>query len=66
MKRKYFDSNLCKRFAVKNSGICCLALKFNLNNPRMKSLQSKNQFKIVKFKELYTFLGFQYNPWLSG
>ena len=33
-------NNICidKRFAIKNSGISCLALIFNLSNPRMTFL----------------------------
>ena len=31
--------------AVKNSGICCLALIFNLSNPKTTILHAKNLFK---------------------
>ena len=39
-----------KRFAVKNSGICCLALIFNLRIQRMTLaiLHAKNQFNIAR------------------
>ena len=43
-----------KRFAVKNSGISCLALIFYLSNPRMTILHAENRFKVAKHPWLYT------------
>ena len=37
-----------KRFVVKNSDVSCLALIFNLSNPRMTSLHAKNRFKVAR------------------
>ena len=45
---------IIKRFAGKNSGISCLALIFNLSNPRMKILHAKKWFKIARYDESYT------------
>ena len=45
-----------QRFAVKNSGISCLALIFNLRNQGMTILHAKNQFKVAKYDESYTVL----------
>ena len=57
-----------KRFAVKNYGICCLTLIFNLNNLRMTMLQSKT---LVQECEIWRviFSLFRYidtKLWLSG
>ena len=38
-----------QRFAVKNSGISCLAFIFNISNQRMTKLQAKNLFKVVEY-----------------
>ena len=48
------DTCIDKRFAVKNSGISCLSLIFNLNNPRMKILHAKNWFKVARYDEPHT------------
>ena len=37
-----------KRFVVKNSGILCLTLIFNLSNLRMTILHAKNWFKVAR------------------
>ena len=41
-----------KRFAVKNSGISCLALISNLSN--LTILQARNQFLVAKYDGSYT------------
>ena len=41
------DEHWQKRFAVMNSGISCLALIFNLSNPRMT--MQKKRFKVAKY-----------------
>ena len=43
-----------KRFVVKNSGISCLALIFNLSNPRTTVLHVKIRFKVAICDESYT------------
>ena len=57
-----------QRFALKNSCISCLALKFNLNNPRTTVLFAK---KLVAGGEIRRviyrfFLVIETNQWLSG
>ena len=44
-----------KRFEVKNSGISCLALIFNLSSPRMTILHPKKWFQVAKFDESLPF-----------
>ena len=44
-----------KRFEVKNSGISCLALIFNLSNPRMTILHPKKWFQVAKYDESLPF-----------
>ena len=44
-----------KRFKVKNSGISCLALIFNLSSPRMTILHPKKWFQVAKFDESLPF-----------
>ena len=36
-----------RKMAVKNSGISCLALIFDLRNQRMTILHAKNMFKVA-------------------
>ena len=43
-----------QRFAVKNSGMCCLALIFNLSYLRMTILHAKNRLKVAKHDESFT------------
>ena len=44
-----------ERFAFKNSRFSCLALIFNLNNPRMTVLYAKkNRLQVTKYDESYT------------
>ena len=47
-----------KRFAIKNLGISCLALTFNLNIPKMKTLHAKidlkERFKVARYHKTYT------------
>ena len=58
-----------QRFAFKNSGISCLALIFNLNNPITTVLHAK---KLVAGCEMQNmghipfFLAINMNQWLSG
>ena len=40
-----------QRFEVKNSGISCLTLIFNLSNPRMTILLKTNGFKFARYDE---------------
>ena len=56
-----------QRFAVKNSGMCCLALIFNLSYLRMTILHAKNRLKVAKHDESYTFFfnEIDTNLWLS-
>ena len=44
------NSRICinKKLLVKNSGICCLAMIFNLSNPKMKILHVKISFDTTK------------------
>ena len=42
-----------KMFEVKDSGRSCLALKFNLINPRTTILSAKYWFKVVRFGKSY-------------
>ena len=44
-----------ERFAVKNSGILCRTLIFNLNNQKMTILQAKNQSKVARCDNLHFF-----------
>ena len=56
-----------KRFVVKNSGILCLTLIFNLSNLRMTIVHA-NWFKVARYDKSCTVL-FQWNDtnsWLSG
>ena len=40
-----------QKFVFKNSGISCLALIFNLSNPRTTILFEKNRFKVARYDE---------------
>ena len=57
-----------KWFAIKKSGISCLALISNLSNPRMVILHAKNWSKLTRYDKLYTiFIWYvKTNLWLSG
>ena len=46
-----------KRFAVKNSGMSCLTLVFNLSNLIMTILNAKHWSKVAKYEESYTVFG---------
>ena len=40
-----------QRFAFKNSGISCLALIYNLNNPRTAVMYEKNCLQVAKYNK---------------
>ena len=42
------------RFVLKNSGLSCLALIFNLSNKRTTILQAKKLFQVARYEESYT------------
>ena len=43
-----------QRFVFKNSRISCMALIFNLNNPRMTVLYAKYQLQVAKHDDSHT------------
>ena len=43
-----------QRFAFKNSGISCLALIYNLNNPRTAVMYEKNCLQVAKYNKCCT------------
>ena len=47
------DESLDKRYAIRNSGISCLAVIFNLN--RMTIQHTENWFKVAQYDESYIF-----------
>ena len=58
-----------KRFAIKNVGRSCLALTFNLNIPKMKTLHAKiglkERFKVAGYHKTYTIF-FNRSTWTYG
>ena len=46
-----YQSKVCGPFALKNSGVSCLALIFSLSNPRMTILHAKKQFQVARYDE---------------
>ena len=52
----YVYSTRCinQRFELKNYGISCLALMFNMSNPRTTILHAKKQLQVARGNKLYT------------
>ena len=44
-----------QNIVVKNSGKSCLALRFDLSNPKMEIQHAKNLFKVERHDNAYTF-----------